>query len=65
MCASKPKAPKIPDPPPVVTENRAGDMASDRERRRLAGLTGRKSTILAGDTGGGAAGNIRKTLLGG
>lgn len=64
MCMSAPKPPKIPDPPPVVQERQGGMAAADNERRRLAGMTGRKSTILAGDTGG-AGGSIRRTLLGG
>lgn len=68
MCMSAPKIPKPPPPPPVVQDDSAQSQAAgNRERRRLASLYGRQSTILTGPTGapGGTGATAVKTLLGG
>lgn len=70
MC-SKPKAPKVtpmpsaPPPATVITEDTAAISERSRERRRMASRQGRQSTILAGDTSGGAGPTTQsKPILG-
>lgn len=68
MCFSKPKIPAPPAPPPVVTQDDAAvNVAGNRERRRLASLYGRQSTVLTGPQGAasGTGQTAVKTLLGG
>lgn len=71
MCLStpKPKVQEMPIPPPPpspVVEDQAALDARQLERRRAAGRTGRRSTILAGaDIGGGQPTTQSKTVLGG
>jgi hypothetical protein len=68
MCmASKPKVQPMPSPPPpqtVVTEDTAAIDARARERRRASARSGRRSTILAGDTAPAAPTGQAKTVLG-
>lgn len=66
---SKPKRPRIPEPPPLPTlDDAAAKAAVTAKKRRQAVLTrGRSSTILSKSLGGFAAGQptVRKTKLGG
>lgn len=70
MClsTSKPKVQEMPIPPPPpspVQEDQAALDARALERRRAAGRSGRRSTILAGaDPGGMAPTTQSKTILG-
>ncbi len=70
MClsTSKPKVQEMPIPPPApspVTEDQAALDARQLERRRAAGRSGRRSTILAGaDLNAGAPTTQSKTILG-
>lgn len=66
MCFSKPKIPTPPPPPPVVTQDDAAvNQAGNRERRRLAAMYGRQSTVLTGPSGAAPGATQKKTLLGG
>lgn len=68
MCSvKKPKVQKAPDPPPPptpVTEDTAAIEARARERRRAGQRSGRRSTILAGDTSGMPPTTQTKVVLG-
>lgn len=71
MCVSKPKTPKappVPPPAPEVTEITSEDnvkYAKGKERKKLAAMAGRQSTILTGGLGDTSAANVqKKTLLG-
>lgn len=65
MCSKSVKTPEPAPYIPAVQETDAGVTASrDNERRRRAGATGRKSTMLTGGQGASGASRVGKTLLG-
>lgn len=68
MCtAKKPQIEPMPSPPPpqtVITEDTAAIDARARERRRAGAMSGRRSTILAGDAAPASTTGQAKTVLG-
>lgn len=64
MGGSKPSSPPPPPPPvaPVTSEDENVKSAAQKERKRIYGQTGRKSTDLLGAST--SSGNQGNTLLG-